>query len=703
MTEEENKIQEEYGIDNLRPIPEDDVYKALIRSEVELKEVVDAEIEHQLEILEAARDEAKARWESAQKENERGVLSEKEFQKELERRIAADKEYEDEVIRSFGKCRIERFVAVIQRLRIVNKKGKKQEIKLNTGQRKMLQAAWDQATLDRPIAVMLLKARQFGGSTFIALLFYLFQRAMPGRLQFIIAHKTQFSKKIHQKLKVAYENDPNKSEMKILKSSIEDKEDGEINVESGYDDDLLKSTTTHGLHASEIELWRDPEGAFLAMLQAVPEEPLSMLWIETTAKGQGTYFHKRYTSDIRDGISRIFVGWHEIEEYTMPFVYDKIAGALDDITRDDFIKELKDEEHTLMRAYNLTLEQMHWRRYIINKKCNGSDTQFKQEYPINEREAFLGKGHNVFDGVIQEELNNNHNLLMEKLKEFKRPWIGEITIVNQLDNGSYEHRMRRNSDGRFTMFEMPQKGHSYVIGVDVSEGIEIEGVDDDEKYSRDNHAITVIDVGAIFARSWHLPVLLGCQDRVLSPYQVASWYGKCEPTDLAYIIHVIAEMYFKAFTAIEANNHGISVIKKLHKDLKYPSSRMMNSQTFNVTRTRGTNKLGWMTTSKTRGPLIDNFCEAVNLGYCSFYSKEFIKEVSTFIDIKGKFQAARGCRDDALMSAAIAVQAYRDPKMVKSAFSDLQGKDSIEARLNDLKNMRQLRIGQSYKGMTVVK
>ncbi len=42
--------------------------------------------------------------------------------------------------------------------------------------------------------------------------------------------------------------------------------------------------------------------------------------------------------------------------------------------------------------YSLTLEQLYWRRWAIDSKCEGSADLFRQEYPGCPEEAFLGSG-----------------------------------------------------------------------------------------------------------------------------------------------------------------------------------------------------------------------------------------------------------------------------------------------------------------------
>ena len=77
----------------------------------------------------------------------------------------------------------------------------------------------------------------------------------------------------------------------------------------------------------------------------------------------------------------VFVGWNEMSEYKMPY-----TGF-----------ELTEKEKELQQLYNVTLQQLAWRRWCIKNNCGGDEEMFRQEYPINPHEAFLASGSCPFD------------------------------------------------------------------------------------------------------------------------------------------------------------------------------------------------------------------------------------------------------------------------------------------------------------------
>ena len=60
-----------------------------------------------------------------------------------------------------------------------------------------------------------------------------------------------------------------------------------------------------------------------------------------------------------------------------------------------------------METNSLTPEQMNWRKYTINNKCQGDVELFMQEYPSTPEEAFIASGRPVFNTAsVRKYLNH---------------------------------------------------------------------------------------------------------------------------------------------------------------------------------------------------------------------------------------------------------------------------------------------------------
>ena len=157
----------------------------------------------------------------------------------------------------------------------------------------------------------------------------------------------------------------------------------------------------------------------------------------------------------------------------------------------------------------------------------------------------------------------------------------------------------------------PQPGRDYVIGVDPAGG----GVDGD--YS----CAEVIDRK--------------------SGMQCAELHGHFNPMELAKKVAELGNRYNLAQVAVESNNHGGSVLADLH-NLSYPNIYV------------GEYGEGWLTSAKSRPPMIENLGWALLRDAGLFRSERFLNECRTFVRQKnGIPAAAQGAHDDCVMAMAI--------------------------------------------------
>ena len=63
-----------------------------------------------------------------------------------------------------------------------------------------------------------------------------------------------------------------------------------------------------------------------------------------------------------------FMAWWEFMEYQMPLT----------VMPGDFEDSLDSDEADLQKAYNVTFEQLNWRRWAIKNKCGNDTDKFSQ-------------------------------------------------------------------------------------------------------------------------------------------------------------------------------------------------------------------------------------------------------------------------------------------------------------------------------------
>jgi len=183
----------------------------------------------------------------------------------------------------------------------------------------------------------------------------------------------------------------------------------------------------------------------------------------------------------------------------------------------------------------------------------------------------------------------------------------------------------------FKLWHKPERNKKYVIGVDVSEGIE--GTTD-----RKEGDYSVIDV----------------MDPATNT-TMARWRGHIEPSDLGDVVYDIGKYYNWALVGVEVNNHGLTTVQKLRD--KYYRNLYMRETAPELQFQERTSLMGWQTTIKTKRLMIDALADSIKDGDIIDLDISFISECMSYVrDDQGRTNAQIGSFDDTVMAKAIAVQ-----------------------------------------------
>src|SRR5690606_10310059 len=112
-------------------------------------------------------------------------------------------------------------------------------------------------------------------------------------------------------------------------------------------------------------------------------------------------------------------------------------------------------EKQLVKLFNLSLEQLNWRRNTIKNKCSGSVDTFHQEYPSTAEEAFLTSGRPRFDIPILREY-------LAQCEDGQRGYLERVG-----DNIKFIP----DPNGYIEVWSKPNKGYENFIGADVAKGL----------------------------------------------------------------------------------------------------------------------------------------------------------------------------------------------------------------------------------------
>ena len=279
----------------------------------------------------------------------------------------------------------------------------------------------------KPIRIILLKARQWGGSTTSQLYMAWLQLLhKTGLNSLIIAHqgagsdeiKDMFDRMIKSyPVEMLYKIDEayNENEPKIVgvgkSGSISriPQRNCKIKIGTAERPDSCRGGDYNLVHLSEVGIWKategkKPEDIVRSACSGILLKPYTMIVYESTANGTGNFFHREYTA-AKEGKSQfeaMFVSWFDIEQYTLAFDSDNEKWDFAEWLYQNRDNENTDSEREECGKYlwslwekGATLEAIHW--YIAERRKYNDHGQMAAEFPSDDVEAFVHSGARVFD------------------------------------------------------------------------------------------------------------------------------------------------------------------------------------------------------------------------------------------------------------------------------------------------------------------
>ena len=407
---------------------------------------------------------------------------------------------------------------------------------------------------EKPIRIVLLKARQWGGSTTSQLYMAWLQLIHKvGLNSLIIAHqgtgsdeiKDMFDRMIKaypvemlHRLGEAYkENEPKLVGVGKSGSIYRvPQRNCKIKIGTAERPDGCRGGDYSLVHLSEVGLWKategkKPEDIVRSACSGVLYRPYTMIVYESTANGTGNFFQREYDA-AKKGDSQfeaMFVSWFDIEKYSQPIVDIKaFAANLYDNRENANVSSAREERGRYLWALwekGATLEAINW--YVLERAKYNDHASMASEYPSDDIEAFVHSGTMVFDKYKVEDFD----------KCCKEPrYVGDVYAdADEGKNALKNLRFSEDKQGMLWVWELPE-------------------VDEAEKVL--NRYLTVVDVGGRSNKAdWSVIVVF---DRLFmadggKPVVVAQWYGHCDIDLLAWKAAQIAAFYDNSLLVIESN------------------------------------------------------------------------------------------------------------------------------------------------------
>lgn len=557
-------------------------------------------------------------------------------------------------------------------VKIKDKKGGDDiKFKLNRPQRRLVETMEQKRKARKPINIILLKARQWGGSTVIQIYMAWIQLIHKKNWNSTIAsHVNTVSATVRgmfSKLMDAYPDwmlfpigtdIPNKLEKM---TSFEGQQGIQyiptrgckIRIATANAQENLRSEDVAMVHATEVALWPDtkllhPEDFVDACMSGMGRGYLNMKVLESTAKGSGNYFHREWVDAKakKSDYEPVFISWREIEHDSTPFDSDDEREQFAEWLWDNRLqKEISDRRSEpgayLWKQWELgaTLEGLHW--YVDERKSKQSHDHMASEAPSDDIEAFSATGEALFD---EEKV--------ERLRKTCRPpkMIGEVQSEYSTNDRSIDRYKRvlqgihfvEDKSGELSVWSEPE-------------------VYPDERI--EHRYLVVVDIGGTHhAADWSVILVL---DRYWmmdggKPSVVAQWYGHIDHDLLAWKSAQIAKWYDNALLVIESNtldkerdvNADISEFILNRVKQVYDNMYERKAKEDDV-KDGITNRYGWHTNRDTKPKIIKGLQECVRDMLYTERDERCLNEMLTYEHNGQKYEAKQGYHDDLLMTRAI--------------------------------------------------
>jgi hypothetical protein len=511
---------------------------------------------------------------------------------------------------------------------ISKKDGSFGKMKLNKAQRLVMDEIERRMANNMPVRIRILKSRQQGATALCVALGMWWACCHENASYAVVAHKETSASSIYDRARMIYNNLPREIKPMTSKFNSEriffDGNGGEIQglrsrvfFGTAGGGELFRGETINFLHKSEKAFWDDANGVLDKSLNAtVPKLPNTFIIDETTANGYNR-FKDEWDRSVRgeNDYSPIFLAWYLTEEYQMAVPKDF---------------KMTEAEKKLALRYDLTKEQIYWRRYTIENDFEGREMFFDQEYPISPEVAFIASGMGVFggdltregyDGVVEPIKEEINGMMVEPLLVFEQPEIKEE--IEYGDKVVFDEKEQRwvNIHNDIIVGQTTRVAN-YTLGIDTA-GL-----------GQNKNVIAV----------WH-NIKKEC---------VAVWRQQTISEELlADVAIAIAKKYNDALIACETNfSHAVydyltaRGYKNLYLREKVDSISKSPSAVY-----------GWHTSNRSKAMIISHLKKTLTDNPQAIKDKEFWFEAEYFIledPSRNIMNAAAGHNDDTIMANAIA-------------------------------------------------
>ena len=543
----------------------------------------------------------------------------------------------------------ERFLTFVANLHVQSKDFGLVPFRLLGSQRYLLDQMCE--ALDRGITTLIiLKARQLGISSFFLAvdMFWGFQH--KGLLGAFITHKEEARDDFRATVEVFFSETPrafkisyarHNRNMLILKNSSRFRYliAGTAELKKGG---LGRGGAANFVHATECAFYGDGDGLAEFRSQTSSLYPHRLQIYESTANGFNHYWDM-WESSLTDPTKKcIFIGWWRDERNQLPVDHPFFAHYMPDGVKTVLTPLERRRVRLVREQYNfaVSLQQIAWYRWHLAAEKDGDQSLMDQEYPWTEEDAFVATGSKFFTVESMSECLRVAKRLPFKAYRYKLTHKFEETTVQQVNDPRAELRI----------WEEASRHGFYVLGCDPAYG------------TSDEADRTVLSIWRAYA---------DCM------VQVAEYCSTNPSTyQCAWILAHLAGYYGVNFLMpiMEMNGPGQAVFDELERVRKMTSEIRPHDINYNVRNIlmnmrhyfyrRMDNPGGgevlyqWKTSEDLKRRAMNMMKNGVELGRMQPRSVQLLEEMRRIINDQGWIGAEGNAKDDRVMGAALAYQAW---------------------------------------------
>ena len=516
----------------------------------------------------------------------------------------------------------------------------------------------------KPIRLVLLKARQWGGSTTSQLYMAWLQLVhQTGLNSLIIAHQGTASDEIKDMFDRMIKAYPvellhdigeayNENEPKLVgvgKSGAIHRvpqRNCKIKLGTAERPDSCRGGDYNLVHCSEVGIWKKtdgkrPEDIVRSACSGILLKPYTMIVYESTANGTGNFFQREYDAAKKkqSQFEAMFISWFDIDQYSAPIEdIEAFANWLYLNRNNDNANSNREESGKYLWwlwERGATLEAINW--YIQERSKYTDHGQMASEYPSDDVEAFVHSGARVFD-----------KYKVELLRPMCKPprYIGDVYgDGDEGEDALLNLRFAEDHQGQFWIWALPEIDDDIEITDRYLVVVDIGGRSKDADWS----VITVID--RLFMMDGGLPSI------------VAQWYGHIDMDLLAWKSAQIAAFYDEALLVIESNTaetkdkernvdgdqsqYILNRVKGVYNNL-YARKQSEDDIINKVPK-----KIGYHTNMATKPMVISTLVKVIRETLYVERDERCLDEYLTYEKVGSQYGAISGKHDDLLMTRAI--------------------------------------------------